>query len=248
MICEDLIYDVGLHTGQDTAFYLKKGFRVIAIEANPLLAQHAQLRFADACAEGRLRVLSVGVGTETGRFPFYINSLHAEWSSFDQELGSRGCDLEVIDVDVVKLEEIVAEYGVPYYLKIDIEGSDMAALGSIARFPAPPRFVSAENGHPAMLDLMWRLGYRQFKFINQARVPAMRCPSPAREGVEVEHVFELGSSGPFGQETVGEWKSREDVMAEILAYWNNPAFDANVHGWYDLHGQFPRSSLEPRDV
>ena len=38
MTSNNLIFDVGLHTGQDTAFYLKKGFRVIAIEANPLLA------------------------------------------------------------------------------------------------------------------------------------------------------------------------------------------------------------------
>jgi hypothetical protein len=38
----NLIYDVGMHTGQDTEFYLAKGFNVIAIEANPLLMQKAQ--------------------------------------------------------------------------------------------------------------------------------------------------------------------------------------------------------------
>ena len=31
----DLIIDVGMHTGKDTLFYLQKGFRVVAIEANP---------------------------------------------------------------------------------------------------------------------------------------------------------------------------------------------------------------------
>lgn len=34
--CDDLIIDVGMHYGNNTAFYLKKGFRVAAIEANPL--------------------------------------------------------------------------------------------------------------------------------------------------------------------------------------------------------------------
>ena len=29
----NLIYDVGLHKGEDSEFYLKKGFRVVAIEA-----------------------------------------------------------------------------------------------------------------------------------------------------------------------------------------------------------------------
>ena len=249
MTSNNLIFDVGLHTGQDTAFYLKKGFRVIAIEANPLLAQQAKARFADACTSGRLRVLNLGVGAETGRFPFYVNTRHTEWSSFDCEFGSRDCTPEIIDVEMVRLEDIVAEHGVPYYIKIEIEGHDMIALRSIARFPELPRYVSAENGEPEMLDLMCRLGYGRFKFINQAYVPAMRCPSPALEGLDVLHEFEYGSSGPFGRETVGEWKSRDEVLAEILAYWNEPTRDPNIYGWYDLHAQvLDRATHEPRIV
>lgn len=36
-----LIIDVGMHTGRDTEFYLKKGFNVVAIEANPELVKKA---------------------------------------------------------------------------------------------------------------------------------------------------------------------------------------------------------------
>ncbi|HKF56732.1 MAG TPA: hypothetical protein VKJ45_14845 [Blastocatellia bacterium] len=32
-----LIYDVGPHLGEDTDFYLQKGFTVVAIKANPAL-------------------------------------------------------------------------------------------------------------------------------------------------------------------------------------------------------------------
>ena len=31
----NLIYDVGLHKGEDAEFYLHKGFRVVAFEADP---------------------------------------------------------------------------------------------------------------------------------------------------------------------------------------------------------------------
>ena len=31
----ELIYDVGMNTGDDTAYYLNRGYRVVAIEANP---------------------------------------------------------------------------------------------------------------------------------------------------------------------------------------------------------------------
>lgn len=36
---ENLIYDVGLHLGEDTNFYLKNVFRVVAFEANPESAE-----------------------------------------------------------------------------------------------------------------------------------------------------------------------------------------------------------------
>jgi hypothetical protein len=38
----DLICDVGFHRGEDTAFYLKKGFRVVAFEAHPRLAENGR--------------------------------------------------------------------------------------------------------------------------------------------------------------------------------------------------------------
>ena len=38
----DLNDDVGFHQGEDTAFYLKKGFRVVAFEAHPRLAENGR--------------------------------------------------------------------------------------------------------------------------------------------------------------------------------------------------------------
>jgi len=37
----DLIYDVGLHKGEDAEFYLRKGFRVVAFEADSDLVDFA---------------------------------------------------------------------------------------------------------------------------------------------------------------------------------------------------------------
>jgi len=42
----DLIYDVGVHQGEDTDFYLKKGFRVVGIEANAALCKSVGERSA----------------------------------------------------------------------------------------------------------------------------------------------------------------------------------------------------------
>jgi len=56
---EGLIYDAGMHRGEDAEFYLKKGFRVVGIEA---LAQTATSR-ATGCAatyEAQARHLESG--------------------------------------------------------------------------------------------------------------------------------------------------------------------------------------------
>ena len=41
---KDLVYDVGMHKGEDTEFYLRKGFRVIAFEADPDLAHSGRVQ------------------------------------------------------------------------------------------------------------------------------------------------------------------------------------------------------------
>lgn len=54
---KNLIYDVGMHQGQDTDFYLKKGFDVVSFEANPSNAEICRKRFAHAIAAKRLTIV-----------------------------------------------------------------------------------------------------------------------------------------------------------------------------------------------
>jgi len=85
----DLIYDVGSNTGDDAAYYLFRGFKVLAIEANPLLAARLEQRFAREVAEGRLSILGVAVAEREGILPFWVNEQNDKFSSFSRELGCR---------------------------------------------------------------------------------------------------------------------------------------------------------------
>ena len=232
-----LIYDVGMHVGQDTEFYLKKGFDVVAVEANPVLAGEQASRFESFVRSGRLKILNVGIGPSRGTFPFFVNDFLSEWSSFDRELGSREGRFHEIRVEMVPLEEILLAHGIPYYLKIDIEGYDELALEGVLRVEERPRFVSVENGQKPVLDLLRSAGYDRFKFVNQQRVPEQEVPFPAREGLYAPHAFPHGASGLFGEETPGPWLDYDRVLTEIETYWGNPGRDANVHGWFDLHAR-----------
>jgi FkbM family methyltransferase len=234
---EKIIYDIGMHIGQDTAFYLAKGFRVIAVEANPLLVRDAEAHFKDAIAEGKLTILNIGIGDKEGVFPFYVNAKYSEWSSFDREIGSREGLKEIINVQMIPFEQLLTRYGVPHYVKIDIEGNDFIVLQRLALTDIRPKYLSVENGWPDMLQHLVSMGYTGFKFINQAKVQNMACPSPAREGNDISWTFPWGSSGPFGEDTPDEWKTADDILIDIKTYWDNPNRDANVHGWYDLHAK-----------
>lgn len=79
----NLIFDIGLHHGQDTDFYLKKGFRVVAFEADPGNAEFCRNRFARELADGRLTIVE-GAITENsagGEVKFYRNPDHSLWGS-----------------------------------------------------------------------------------------------------------------------------------------------------------------------
>jgi FkbM family methyltransferase len=235
---DKLIFDIGMHIGQDTAFYLAKGFRVIAIEANPLLVRDAKKHFEKQIADGQLTILNVGVGDKEGVFPFYVNEKYSEWSSFDKEIGCReGGSKEVIDIKMLPFENLISLYGEPYFVKIDIEGNDFMVIERLSLTTTRPTYLSIENGWPYMVEHLVSLGYSGFKFINQAKVQSMKCPSPTKEGNDIAWDFPWSSSGPFGEDTPGEWKTDQEILIDINAYWNNPDRDANIDGWYDLHAK-----------
>jgi 16S rRNA A1518/A1519 N6-dimethyltransferase RsmA/KsgA/DIM1 with predicted DNA glycosylase/AP lyase activity len=60
----DLVYDIGMNNGDDTAFYLACGFRVVAVDADPHLAALAAKRFKAELEAGRLTILNVGIADQ----------------------------------------------------------------------------------------------------------------------------------------------------------------------------------------
>jgi hypothetical protein len=69
-----LIYDVGMHNGDDTEYYLLKGADVVGIEANPALLPGLRSRFAEEISAHRLTLVDKAVGPEEKPVPFYVDS------------------------------------------------------------------------------------------------------------------------------------------------------------------------------
>ena len=60
----DLVFDIGVNNGEDTAYYLRRGFRVVGVDANPEMVASGEQRFHKEIRAGRLVLLNVGLAAE----------------------------------------------------------------------------------------------------------------------------------------------------------------------------------------
>ncbi|MET0115445.1 MAG: FkbM family methyltransferase [Limnospira maxima] len=211
-----LIYDFGMHDGADTEFYLKKGFNVVAIEANPYIAASVNRRLKKFIDADKLKILNICAHNNSGDMAFYVNKEISQYSSFDLELASRhGGEIEKIYVPAAKPIEIFKKFGTPYYVKIDIEGADKYVVEDIHRMSVRPPYLSYENGGGYIFDILCRSGYNSFKFVDQSAHNKQPLPFPALEGDYICHEFPIGSSGPFAEETSGGWLSYNEISEFI---------------------------------
>lgn len=166
----DLVFDIGVNSGEDTAHYLQRGFRVVGVDANPQMVASCEQRFQAEIQAGRLVLLNVGLAAEEGTASFFVSEGNrGVWSSLDPALASRG-DLgtHTITVQARSLRSLVEEYGVPFYLKVDIEGAEHLCLRDIDPSDAPA-YVSfeAHEGRLQNVFLLAQAGYTRFKLIEQ---------------------------------------------------------------------------------
>jgi FkbM family methyltransferase len=84
-----LIHDVGMCNGRDTEFYLKKGFNVVAVEANPVLVEQAQNYFSDYLKNGKLILYNVAISDYSGEIDFFNNDKHADWRTTSKDFALR---------------------------------------------------------------------------------------------------------------------------------------------------------------
>jgi len=234
---QNLIYDVGMHKGQDTDFYLKKGFNVIAFEANPENIDFCKRRFAQAIEEKRLTIVEGAIVEDAARnrqetVRFYLNKNHSFWGSTCDDWAYRnevmGTTNEMIEIGAVDFGQTIEQYGIPHYLKADIVGSETICLRALLAFENKPDYLSirSEKVIFSRLEdefiLLEKLGYDKFKAIQQD-FANVQTTFAVPNGENITHSFEEGGSGFFGEETTGRWKAKEQVLKEyrriFTLYW-----------------------------
>jgi len=233
----DLIFDLGLHKGLDAEFYLAKGFRVVGLEASPELCAASRDLLGHFGA--RLEIVNLALAPRAGEtVSFYVVPEKDDWGSLDRGTAEKGVETaQEITVRTTDLAALVAEHGVPYYAKCDLEGGDLIFLDQLGRLPERPVFVSVEMNDGSEPRRLAEAGYEVGQIVNQWLNPMTQSPQPAREGAYVERHFSHHTSGLFGQELPQErWRPLEEIGALYETWWNLRAQDPTLAiGWLDLH-------------
>lgn len=219
-----LIYDVGMHRGEDTEYYLKKGFRVIAFEANPQLVRRCKATFDHQIASGRLTIIEGAVAPKEhgDRITFYKSS-NSVWGSIEPNWNKRnltfGQTSEKLQVERVDFADVLHRYGVPFFLKVDIEGGDRHVLKALQQFRIRPKLISMESEKVEFLNLkselklLHDLDYDKFRAVQQKTVPGSSIITEDLCGARIEHTFAADASGPFGDDLPQAWLNYEEVIA-----------------------------------
>jgi FkbM family methyltransferase len=135
----DLVFDVGAHAGNRTLAFAALGCRVVALEPQPDFARLLRLLFARS---PRVHVLEAAATERDGRIDLAVSertptvtTLDAPWrETRSREAGFAGVEWNrVIEIESATLDTLIARFGVPAFVKMDVEGSELRVLSVLTQ-------------------------------------------------------------------------------------------------------------------
>ena len=134
---DDLVFDIGAHVGDRIAAFRRLGARVLAVEPQPALV------FTLKALYGRSRHVEIeakAIGRAPGTTTMLINTDNPTISTASKEFvhadkSAAGWQGQVwdrsIEVEVTTLDALIGLYGIPSFIKIDVEGFEEEALAGL---------------------------------------------------------------------------------------------------------------------
>ena len=119
----DLIFDIGANIGYLSLLFnslLKDSGAIVAIE--PSARCFRQLQRNTAFAE-KIQTLNVAISNKTEKLQF-AKTKYLERSSLE----TVNTYAKTIDVEAIQLDDLCLEYGMPDFIKIDVEGHEFAVF------------------------------------------------------------------------------------------------------------------------
>ncbi|HKT47013.1 MAG TPA: FkbM family methyltransferase [Candidatus Acidoferrales bacterium] len=135
-----LVFDIGANVGTMTQVFTSLSAKVIAVEPNPDCVRHIELTTPRESVE----VLQAAVGEKNGLAVLKVSDRKDKMSSLSDEWRDAiakenhdyaGMWKRELTVPLLTLDTLIERYGMPHYIKIDVEGYEEQVLKGLSALP-----------------------------------------------------------------------------------------------------------------
>ncbi len=147
----ELCFDVGANVGNRIEPLLQLGARVIAVEPQKKCYEILKKKFGD-----RITIVTKGLSDKEEVKEFYISdattisSFSKEWIDKVKETRFKYYAWNKTEkIEMTTLDNLIEQYGLPSFIKIDVEGYELEVLGGLSK---KVNYISFEYTVPEQTD------------------------------------------------------------------------------------------------
>ena len=186
----DLFFDIGAHLGNKSKQFLDKNLKAIMVEPLPQCVEQLKIKFEN---RNNVEIIQKAVGKTTKKMTLEVNTKMPTTSTMAKHWKSGRFSNEKWDqkitVEMTTLDHLIKIYGLPKYIKIDVEGFELDVL----------------------LGLSQKAGIISFEFTSEFLDQTIKCLDHLKKIGYHEYNFSIGERRKF----YSHWSNTEDLIQKL---------------------------------
>ena len=159
----DIIFDVGANIGQFAIFFhhlVSNSGNIISVEPDPINFKYLSIN-KEINKLKNLRIINCGLGSKKGTLNFYQDlNTGGRMGTFVKEYAMSYDYSSIKKINIKTLDELINEFGLPNFVKVDVEGFEVSLLEGYKNINEKTIF---------MIEVREKTKYKVFNFFKEKK-------------------------------------------------------------------------------